>query len=62
MYVVLRLAFTLNELCGRRQALDDDSPIGKSKPGERRPFIEKWVREIEKDKGAVPEALKKWSA
>lgn len=62
MYVVLRLAFTLNELCGRRQALDDDSPIGKSKPGERRPFIEKWVREIEKDKGAVPEALKKWAA
>lgn len=62
MYVVLRLAFTLNELCGKRQAVDEDSPIGKSKPGERRPFIEKWVQEIEKDKGAVPEALKKWAA
>jgi len=61
-YVMLRLAFTLNELCGRRQPVDGKTPIGQSKPGERGEFIKKWVQEIEKDKGALPDDLKKWAA
>lgn len=41
-YVVVRLAFTLNELTGKPQNLDDDGDLYKSKPGERDQFIEKW--------------------
>lgn len=48
-YVTLRLGFTLNELSGRRQSLDDKAPIGKSKPGEeRQQFIDTWMNHFKK--------------
>jgi len=50
-YVTLRLAFTLNELSGRRQNVDDDSAIGLSEPGEARDeFIDTWLDWYEKHK------------
>ncbi|GMV95597.1 MAG: hypothetical protein AMXMBFR82_53750 [Candidatus Hydrogenedentota bacterium] len=41
-YVLVRLAFTLNELSGNPQNLDDDGELYQSKPGERKAFIKKW--------------------
>lgn len=61
-YVLERLAFTLNNVCGKRQPFDEKSAIGKSKPGERAEFIQKWLKELEKDQGTLPAALQKWAA
>jgi hypothetical protein len=41
-YVMVRLAYTLNELTGNRQNLDDEGDLFKSKPGERKDYIKKW--------------------
>lgn len=61
-YVLQRLAFTLNNVCGKRQPFDEKSAIGKSKPGERAEFIQKWLKELEEDHGPLPAALQKWAA
>lgn len=61
-YVTRRLAFTLNNVCGKRQPVDEKSAIGKSKPGQRDEFIQKWMKELEKDQGTLPAALQKWAA
>ena len=42
-YVMLRLAFALNELTGVPQSLDDEGELYKSKPGQRSAFVEKWM-------------------
>jgi hypothetical protein len=43
-YVLTRLAFTLNELTGRRQNLSSEGPLMRSKPGDRNKFIKKWLK------------------
>jgi hypothetical protein len=41
-YVVVRLAYTLNELTGNPQNLGDKGDLYQSKPGERKEFIKNW--------------------
>ncbi len=42
-YVLLRLAYTLNRLTGKRVSLDAKGALGISKPGRRRAFVETWL-------------------
>ncbi|MCC6491219.1 MAG: metallophosphoesterase [Candidatus Hydrogenedentes bacterium] len=42
-YVMVRLAFTLNELTGNPQSLDDEGELYKSQPGQRSEFTKKWM-------------------
>lgn len=43
-YVLMRLAHTLNNLTGHAQSLDDKGPLAISKPGQRRQFIQEWLK------------------
>jgi hypothetical protein len=42
-FVLVRLAFTLNVVTGRRQRLDDRGELANSKPGERDEFVHRWL-------------------
>lgn len=42
-YVLMRLAYTLNQLTGKKVSLDSKGPFAMSKPGMRRAFIETWL-------------------
>jgi HEAT repeat protein len=43
-YVTLSLASALNRATGSRRPISGNSPIGKSKPGKRGRYIEKWQK------------------
>lgn len=49
-YVAARYAFTLNRLTGLVQNVD---AVGRSKPGERKEFIEKWQNAAKEEKTAA---------
>lgn len=42
-YVMMRLAYTLNQVTGKRVSLDSKGPLAISEPGMRREFIDTWL-------------------
>ena len=42
-FAVLRIAFALNKLTGKRVSLSDKQPLAKSTPGNRGEFIKQWL-------------------
>jgi HEAT repeat protein/calcineurin-like phosphoesterase family protein/purple acid phosphatase-like protein len=46
-YVMVHLAYTLNEVTGKRQSLDDEGSLYRSSPGQARDeFIDKWLGNV----------------
>ncbi len=54
-YVLLRLAYTLNEVTGQRQSLDSKGPIARSQPRKRRDFIERWRKGVSRAASLTPD-------
>ena len=45
-FATIRLAYTLNALTRVHIGLDGESELAQSKPGEREPFVEKWLSKL----------------